>query len=193
MVENLEFTFHGKSMKKYTKGFSNAVCKKFKNRLDAERFIGDEIKENGCDGNMDKSSKELLIAYVDGSYKDNRFGVGCYCLTNDGTYKLKASGVDTFNMHNVAGELYGAVIATQFAIKNGFKEILIVYDYHGIEKWVTGEWKSKNKFTQSYVKKMSELSKKITIKFKKVKAHSGNTYNYIADKLAKESLEVITI
>lgn len=139
---------------------------------------------------MGKLSEELLTAYVDGSYKNNRFGVGCYCITKDDTYKLKASGIDTFNMHNVAGELYGAVLATQFAIKNGFKEILIIYDYHGIEKWVTGEWKSKNKFTQSYAKKMSELSERITIKFKKVKAHSGNTYNCIADKLAKDSLEM---
>ncbi|MFQ9072177.1 MAG: hypothetical protein ACLR43_05120 [Faecalibacillus faecis] len=33
------------------------------------------------------------------------------------------------------------------------KHISIYYDYEGIEKWVTGEWKAKKEITKNILKK----------------------------------------
>ena len=38
---------------------------------------------------------------------------------------------------------------------------------------------------------MSEYKKKIKINFRKVKGHSGNKFNDMVDKLAKEALGII--
>ena len=42
----------------------------------------------------------------------------------------------------------GAMYAVRFALNSGFTVIEIRYDYEGIEKWVTGAWKSKNDLTK---------------------------------------------
>lgn len=75
-----------------------------------------------------------------------------------------------------------------WAIENGKKKIIIYYDYEGIEKWATKEWKAKKNLTKDYSKFYDEKSKLINIKFRHVKAHSGITYNERADELAKQSL-----
>ena len=53
------------------------------------------------------------------------------------------------------------------------KAIEIRYDYEGIEKWVTGEWRSKTELTQKYAAAMRGWSRSIEIKFTKVPAHSN--------------------
>ncbi|MDZ7542850.1 ribonuclease H, partial [Clostridium perfringens] len=58
----------------------------------------------------------------------------------------------------------------------------------GIECWALGTWKRNNKITASYHEFMKENMRNMKVKFKKIKGHSGNTYNDMADKLAKEAL-----
>ena len=84
--------------------------------------------------------------------------------------------------------MLGAMFAVKWCDKNGYSAIEICYDYLGIEKWATGEWKAKNSLTKKYANFMKENSDKLNISFKKIAAHTGNKYNEEADKLAKAAL-----
>ena len=79
--------------------------------------------------------------------------------------------------------------AVDFAINNDYKEIELYFDYQGIESWALGTWKRNNKVTEGYHQFMQEKMKQIKVTFVKVKGHSGDKYNDLADKLAKEALE----
>ena len=89
---------------------------------------------------------------------------------------------------NIAGEIEGVKQAILWAIESNKQRIKIFYDYEGIEKWATKEWKSKVKISQEYSKFFDEKSKLINIEFEHVKAHSGIVYNEKADELAKKAL-----
>ena len=92
-------------------------------------------------------------------------------------------------LRNVSGEVLGAQKAVEFALDKGYKEVTIAYDYQGVESWAIGAWKRNNRITQNYNKFMQEKMKLINIKFKKIKGHSGDKYNDMADMLAKEALD----
>ena len=89
---------------------------------------------------------------------------------------------------NVTGEMLGAMYAVKTAMMNGYSAIEICYDYEGIEKWVTGVWRSKTELTQKYAQSMREWAKSIQITFTKVAAHSNVKYNELADQMAKKGL-----
>ena len=102
-----------------------------------------------------------VIAYVDGSYDDaiKKYSFGCVILTPLGeTIKEYGNGdnPDSLALRNVAGEMLGAMFAVKWAIKNGYTEIELRYDYEGIEKWVTGEWKAKTELTKKYANAMKD-------------------------------------
>ena len=80
------------------------------------------------------------------------------------------------------------MFAVQFALKNGFSKIEIRYDYEGIEKWVTGAWKSKTDLTQKYSERMRQWAQVVAIEFTKVPAHVGVFFNEMADELAKDAV-----
>ena len=67
-------------------------------------------------------------------------------------------------------------------------QLILRYDYEGIEKWSSGEWKAKNVLTKRYVDFMKDKSNFVQISYQKVKAHSGDYYNEEADRLAKAAL-----
>ena len=92
---------------------------------------------------------------------------------------------DSLKQRNVSGEMLGAMYAVRFALNSGFTAIEIRYDYEGIEKWVTGAWKSKNDLTKKYAQTMLGWGQKIQIRFTKVPAHSKVKYNELADETAK--------
>ncbi|MDU3828142.1 MAG: RNase H family protein, partial [Peptostreptococcus sp.] len=64
----------------------------------------------------------------------------------------------------------------------------LYFDYNGIEKWCTGEWKTNKEGTKNYKQFYDGIKNRLRVNFYKVKAHSGVDYNELADKLAKESL-----
>ena len=78
--------------------------------------------------------------------------------------------------------------AVKTAMLSGFSEILLCYDYEGIEKWVTGAWKSKTPYTQKYAAAMREWGRSIRIRFQKVAAHTNVKYNELADRMAKQGI-----
>ena len=138
-------------------------------------------------------SPDQMIAYVDGSYDHSirHYAFGCVFILPDGrVYTESGNGdnPDSAALRNVTGEMLGAMFAVRFAMVNGFHSIEIRYDYEGIEKWVTGAWKSKTELTKKYAQAMRSWSQKVQIRFTKVTAHTNVYYNEMADQLARGAL-----
>lgn len=170
-------------------GYPGAEYKGFLTEDDAKEYLGYKTSKE------DKKEDLRLIAYVDGSFDAaiGKYAFGCVILTPDGDI-IKESGngdnPESLAIRNVAGEMLGAMTAVRWAIKNGYDNLELRYDYEGIEKWATGVWKAKNTLTQKYAEYMQRQQNHIKISFRKVKAHSGDYYNEEADKLAKEALKM---
>ncbi|MCI9674208.1 MAG: reverse transcriptase-like protein [Lachnospiraceae bacterium] len=144
-------------------------------------------------GDLTASREDELLAYVDGSYDDRikKYAFGCVFLLPDGriyTEYGNGNNAQSLQHRNVTGEMLGAMYAVKFAMLNGFRSVELRYDYQGIEKWVTGEWRSKTELTRKYAQSMREWGKSISIRFTKVAAHTNVTYNELADKMAKTGL-----
>lgn len=136
---------------------------------------------------------DSIHIYVDGSYDKQTewYAYGMVVLKEDGTveeYSEKYSDPELKEMWNVAGEIMGSCAAMQYAIDYEIPKITIFYDYEGIEKWATGAWKAKKEGTKAYVDFYKKASGKVNITFSKVKGHSGDKYNELADKLARGAL-----
>lgn len=138
-------------------------------------------------------TSDTLTAYVDGSYHDGlkAYAFGCVFLLPDGrtlTYSGNGREPDSLAMRNVAGEMLGAMYAVQFALRNRFSHLDICYDYAGIEKWATGEWKTNKDLTRKYAAFMQNQGHFIDIGYHKVEAHTNILYNELADQAAKRGL-----
>ena len=176
-------------------GYPGAEYKGFFTEEEANEYLlgTENNKENII---LDKSEECLanqIIAYVDGSYdeKIGKYAFGCIMITPNGEIIRESGNGDNSEsivLRNVTGEMLGAMFAVKWCDKNGYSAIQICYDYFGIEKWATGEWKAKNALTQKYAEFMKENKKHLDISFKKVVAHTGDRYNEEADKLAKAAL-----
>lgn len=138
-----------------------------------------------------------ITAYVDGSYdkKTHRCSYGVVILHNNKIIaKLWGASEDSdmgyANMRNVGGEVLSALKAMSYAYDNEIKKLNIYYDYLGIGKWALGEWKTNNEYTSNYRKQYNHYKKFTDIEFHKVKSHSGDIYNDLADELAKKALGI---
>lgn len=173
-------------------GYPGAEYKGFALLEEAEAYAGVErgSEERGDGGLPEEGS---LLAYVDGSYDDSlkKYAFGCVFLLPDGRVYTEYGNGDneqSLRHRNVTGEMLGAMYAVKVAMLNHYRRLEIRYDYQGIEKWVTGEWRSKTELTQKYAKAMREWRQNIEILFTKVAAHSNIYYNELADKMAKTGL-----
>lgn len=178
-------------------GYPGAVYKGFATLAEAKVYMGEEVAEAGRNVGASAAPSgqkgSRLLAYVDGSYDDSlkKYAFGCVFLPEDGRiYTAFGNGDNPQSLRhrNVTGEMLGSMYAVKVAMMNGFRAVEICYDYEGIEKWVTGEWRSKTELTQKYAAAMREWSKSIAISFRKVAAHTNVTYNEMADRLAKKGL-----
>ena len=192
--------------KEQVQGFSGAQYKSFENILDAEKYLIGEDNEgekksyinklnNKIKEEIDKLGQDQVIAFVDGSYSsdiegEERYGYGAVLITKESEVSLSGSydNMDYMSSRNVAGEIEGVKNAILWAIENKKKEIIVYYDYKGIEKWAKKEWKANKELTLGYRNFYDEKSKLIKVEFRHVKAHSGIYYNEKADELAKKSL-----
>ena len=132
------------------------------------------------------------IAYVDGSYNcnSNIYGYGAIIFYEGKVYEYLGSDSNhkLRKMRNIAGELMGATFIINWCLNRKISELDLYYDYLGIEKWATGEWKVNKDGTKSYAFLCYNSRKRLKINFIKVKAHSGERYNEMADLLAKEAV-----
>lgn len=88
-------------------------------------------------------------------------------------------------MRNVAGEILGAELAMRKAVEMKISSLNIYHDYQGIASWCQGEWKTNKEGTRAYKEYFDSISRDLEIRFVKVRGHSGDKYNDIADELAK--------
>lgn len=134
-----------------------------------------------------------LIAYVDGSFnaKTGVYGAGAVVFPEgmeDAMIKVHQSGnIKEFAAsRNVAGEVLAVVmVVAGVQTMEGVDKLTIYYDYAGIKCWVTGDWRCYAPISVYYKQRMDEF--KTPVVFQKVKAHSGVTYNEMADALAKKA------
>lgn len=137
--------------------------------------------------------QDQVIAYIDGSFNPtlNKYSFGCFIMTpDDKEFEYIGFGNDSslLSMRNVTGELFGAIFVSFWCQKQGYHSLKIVYDYAGIESWVTGKWKAKKPFTEYYTQIMNRYRRVIDISFEKVMAHTGVENNVRVDRLAKMAL-----
>lgn len=129
--------------------------------------------------------------YVDGSFRNNKCGSG-WVLVDDNNEVVEKKSVplnSDCGMHQVTGEICAVIFGIHECLEREIKELEIHFDYLGIREWVTGAWKAKNSYTQEYRDIMRDVVKLINVTFVKVKSHSGNVYNELADSLSKEACE----
>lgn len=175
-------------------GFPGAIYKGFGTKKEAQEFMGLSTKADLPEDEKISRvySQSEAIAYVDGSYNDrrNEYAYGAVIFFDGGQREFceKFSDVKMAKMRNVAGEIEGAKRAMKFCVENKIKSIDIIYDYEGIEKWCTGAWRVNEDGTKEYKKFYNNIAKSVDVNFVKVKGHSGNKYNDLADSLAKEAL-----
>ena len=138
--------------------------------------------------------EDRLRIYVDGSFHagTGEFSYGMVVLLKEGiqTFHKKYDDKELAAMHNVAGEIKGAEAAMRYAMEHGIRKIAIYHDYEGIAKWCLGLWKTNKEGTRAYKSFYDEASRQVDIQFVKVAGHSGDTYNEMADQLAKEALGI---
>jgi viroplasmin and RNaseH domain-containing protein len=174
---------------KQVSGFSGAVYKSFLSAEDAERYYKDNTEESI------ESRGNHAVVYTDGSYNIHTgdFSCGVIILFNDDITKISYNyhNNEMASMRNVAGEIMGVKNAVQYCIDNDIKYADIYYDYTGIEYWADGSWKTNNKWTKEYKNFIQENKTMLHIKFHKVKAHSADKYNDMADMLAKKAVGII--
>ena len=185
-------------------GFSGAIYKSFATKAEAEAFIGADNKGQGSasndKGNVPGAGAQVLteetqaVAYVDGSYDAaaNAFSYGMVLFHNGQELHFSEKYTDNAlaQMHNVAGEIKGAEAAMRYCLDNDIPSITIYHDYEGIARWCNGEWQAKKEGTIAYAEYYKKASSKVRIRFVKVKGHSGDTYNELADRLAKAALGI---
>ena len=175
------------------KGYSGAEYKKFPTYEDAMDFInGRKRVDNKRE--ISRLEDNEMIAYVDGSFDKNSmyYSYGAVIFTAEGkeAFSQKENDENMVDMRNVAGEIKGAMVAMEEAIKWGKKVLYLHYDYMGIEKWAIGEWKTNKYGTKKYKEYYDSIKDRLKVIFIKVKAHSGDKYNEEVDGLAKEALGI---
>lgn len=185
--------------KRQVDGYPSASYKSFKTAAEAAAYIG-LIPNQTAIANANNSPADFVtdntaIAYVDGSYNIStcEYGYGVVFFYNGEEIHLKKGFPkdELAAMRNVAGEIKGSEAAISYAVSKHISSIKIYHDYEGISKWCTGEWKANKEGTIAYRDFYNNAKKQLKIEFVKVKGHSGDTYNDIADRLAKEAAHVI--
>lgn len=126
-------------------------------------------------------------AFVDGSFntETKTIGFGAVILKNGETLARLSGKVEKFpESAQIAGELSATMRVIKWCKRNKVAEIDIFYDYQGIKKWATREWKPRKGIAIMYANFMG--TSPVNIHWHKVKSHTGVHWNEVADELAKK-------
>ena len=171
-----------------TIGFSGAVYKGFDTKSEAQKFL------ESSPAALEIHSDDAAVAYIDGSYSQaaKEYSCGIVILYKNIDLRLseKFSDPGYVEMRNVAGEIMGAEKAMRYCLEKGIKNLEIVHDYEGIASWCTGKWQARKAATKAYKAFYDSLAGRLNVTFRKVKGHSGDTYNDAADRLARAALGI---
>lgn len=174
------------------KGFSGAEYKSFPSLEEAEAYLADiDIWSEKIKRDLDQG---FVVAFCDGSYDDKlkRYSYGVLIIY-DNFKESELYGYSNnpkyLSSRNIIGEILGVINALDWAVSNGYPKIKVYYDYEGLEKWISGEWKAESEtakmFVHIYKNKYADI---IQLEFEKTKGHSNNKFNDRADELAKIAL-----
>ena len=184
-----------KEVQKLIIGFPSAEYKSFESEEEAKKYMTEESRYIESINLNDIP----VYAFVDGSFNPKTLIYGCGGFLVDQRdknypkkYIITGCGNDEemFTMRNVAGEIMGSELAIKKAVSLKIPEITILYDYFGIQKWATGEWKRNKEGTKAYYEFIQSVKDKIKINFVKVRGHTGIEGNEEADKIAKEAVGI---
>ena len=165
------------------RGFRNAKFKSFTNMNDAKNYLNSGVSNENI--------TEKNAIYTDGSCKDDIGGYGIVINKEKEIY----GKVVIFPCTNQIAELY-AIYQAIIYCKN--KDNITIYtdskysigcltEWH--RRWEKNGWvnaKGNNVKNKILIKAILDISSDISVSYKHVKAHNGNKYNEIADKLANE-------
>jgi len=173
---------------KYTKGVSGASFKSFATYVEAEAFVTPDLTHT-----IDEKDASIVDIFIDGSFEQSiqKYSFGMVIDSGMRPTLNKSFDDERFLVNrNVSGELLGAMYAFKWILENQEKDSLyrINYDYEGIEKWATSDWKANKALTKCYAVISKVAMKKANIKFNKVPAHAGVELNEVVDQLAKDAL-----
>lgn len=140
--------------------------------------------------------------FTDGSFgNDGLVHGGIVFAGSDGnilsTVHVKTSKKDFVSMRNVGGEIlasWSAIFSVVNSVKKKNEEagletytLYLTYDYEGVGKWLTGQWKANKKATQWYVRTIKQLFSTVPnleLRLQWVKGHRDNRLNGIADAVS---------
>gem|GEM_PF-446147 len=137
-----------------------------------------------------------IHVFVDGSFMNGKIGYG-FLIIKDSNILKKSFGrindnrnVEHLRLKNVLGEIKAIIKALNFCKLNKWKEVYLHYDYEGLKKWATMEWRANNEITKKYQNYISNISKELKINWIKEKAHGDSMLNAFVDKLAKKATKL---
>lgn len=130
-------------------GYPGAEYKGFFTEEEANAYLSG-VDSNDLNIILEKEKEciiDQIVVYVDGSFdqKIGKYAFGCVIILPNGEIVRESGNGNDPNsiaLRNVTGEMLGAMFAVNWCGNNGYSAIKICYDYAGIEKWVTGEWKA---------------------------------------------------
>lgn len=141
----------------------------------------------------ESGGEEMINLAVDGSYNGKLTAAGLGYVVTDaesGEVLHKFTGFITDSNYvksrQVSGELLATVFGVIWCVKNGYKDINIIYDFVGVRNYINLN-KLTKQVTLEYQKMMLALFSTMpgrTVNFEKIKSHTGHELNEMADDLA---------
>jgi ribonuclease HI len=125
--------------------------------------------------------------YVDGAWVAGSVGYGFVILSGSNVKVKRSSRVTESpwtDSRQVGGELLAVMNALRWCQDRKIKRIEVYYDYEGVHAWAEGIWKANKIITNDYRRFISES--KVSVSWNKVRSHSRDPLNDLADQLAKD-------
>ena len=131
------------------------------------------------------------MAYVDGSYHDaTKSSPAGRCSSTAARPNTSPTSTATRpggHAQRGRGD-HGRRHGIDYCRKAGISALEIHHDYEGVAKWAQGLWKANKPGTQAYAALWPGGRPGPEAHFVKVKGHSGNACNDLADRLARKAL-----